>query len=85
MSTYRKFDNLVVVCYSDANFVGYVDDKKSTSGYISTIVGGAISTVEAEYVAMFCCYWVGCMAKELYYGIKSVDNILEPLLLYYDN
>jgi len=42
MSTYRKFDNLVVVGYSDANFVGYVDDKKSTSGYISTIVGGAI-------------------------------------------
>ena len=41
MSTYRKFDNLVVVGYSDANFVGYVDDKKSTSGYI-TIVGGAI-------------------------------------------
>jgi len=43
MLTYGKSDNLVVVDYSDADFAGCVDDKKSTSGYIFTLAGGAIS------------------------------------------
>jgi len=43
MLTYGKSDNLVVVGYSDADFAGCVDDKKSTSGYIFTLAGGAIS------------------------------------------
>jgi hypothetical protein len=37
MLTYRKSDKLVVVGYFDADFAGYVDDKKSTSGYIFTL------------------------------------------------
>ena len=34
MLTYRRTDTLEVVGFSDFNYVGCVDDKKSTSGYI---------------------------------------------------
>ena len=52
-----------IVGYSDADYVGNVDNRRSTSGYIFTFVGGAISwrsclqdctsvsTTEAEYIA----------------------------------
>jgi hypothetical protein len=65
MLTYKKSDNLEVVGYSDADFAGCVDTKKSTSGYIFTLAGGAISwksskqtvtassTMQAEFVACY--------------------------------
>ena len=34
MLTYRRTDTLEVVGFSDFNYEDYVDDKKSTSGYI---------------------------------------------------
>ena len=40
---YRQANNLEVVGYSDSNFVGCVDSRKSTSGYIFILVGGTIS------------------------------------------
>ena len=43
MLTYRHTNSLDVVGYSDADFKGYVDDKKSTTGYIFIIVGGVVS------------------------------------------
>jgi hypothetical protein len=43
MLTYKRFDNLEMLGYSDADFVGCVDTKKSTSGYIFTLAEGAIS------------------------------------------
>ena len=42
MLTYKRSDNLEVIGYLDADFAGCVDTKKSTSGYIFTLVGGAI-------------------------------------------
>ena len=65
MLTYRRSDNLEVVGYTDADFAGCVDSKKSTSGYIYTLAGGAItwkkskqclvsaSTMQAEFVACY--------------------------------
>ena len=65
MLTYKKYDNLKVIGYSDADFAGCVDAKKSTSGYIFTLAGGAISwksskqtvtassTMQAEFVACY--------------------------------
>ena len=65
MLTYRKSDVLEVVGYSDADFAGCVDFKKSTSGYVFTLAGGAISwksskqsvtassTMHAEFVACY--------------------------------
>ena len=43
MLTYRRTNSLDVVGYSDVDFKGYVDDKKSTTGYIFIIVGGVVS------------------------------------------
>jgi hypothetical protein len=43
MLTYRRSDKLEVVGYIDADFAGCVDSRKSTSVYIYTLAGGAIS------------------------------------------
>jgi hypothetical protein len=39
--TYRKTESLRIVGVSDSNYAG--DDRKSTSGYVFTLAGGAIS------------------------------------------
>lgn len=74
MLTYKNSDNLEVVGYSDSDFAGCVDTKKSTSGYIVTLAGGAISwksskqtltassTMQAEFVACYEATGAGCMA-----------------------
>ena len=71
MLTYRHTNSLDVVGYSDADFKGCVDDKKSTTEYIFVMVRGVVSwqsakqsmttssTMEAEYVV---CYEVTCHA-----------------------
>jgi hypothetical protein len=41
--TYRHTDHLEVVGYSDSDFAGCVDTRKSTSGYIFLLAKGAIS------------------------------------------
>ena len=55
---------LETICYIDSDFQGDIDSRKSTSGYLFTLNGGAIcwrsvkqtsvvdSTTEAEYVAI---------------------------------
>ena len=42
MSTYRHTNTLEVVGFSDSDYAGYVDDKKSTSGYIFMMVEGDV-------------------------------------------
>jgi hypothetical protein len=64
--TYEKSDApLEIVGYSDSDFMGCLDIEKSTSGYIFTLVNGAISwksskqtittslTMYAEFVACY--------------------------------
>ena len=65
MLIYRHTDTLEVVGFSDSDYTGCVNDKKSTSGYIFMMVEGVISwksvkqilttssTMEAEYVACY--------------------------------
>ena len=60
---YSKSDDFILVGYTDNDFAGSIDDRKSTSGYIFHLGSGAISrdskkqpivtlsTTEAEYVA----------------------------------
>ena len=43
MLTYRHTNILEVVGFSDSDYEGCVDDKKSTSSYIFMMVEGAIS------------------------------------------
>ena len=65
MLTYRKSDQLEIVGYSDSDFAGCQDSRRSTSGYIYMLVGGAISwksakqtliassIIAAEFIACF--------------------------------
>lgn len=63
MLTYRRSDSLEIIGYSDSDFAGCQDSKRSTSGYIYMLAGGAISwrsakqtliafsTMAAEFIA----------------------------------
>ena len=59
---YRRSNHLEVFGYSDSNFVGCIDSRKSTFGYLFLLGEGAISwksaiivssTMEAEFVVCF--------------------------------
>ena len=65
MLTYRRSGSLHIEGYSDSDYMG--DDRKSTSGYIFTLAGGAISwksskqTITASsimYAEFIACYEV---------------------------
>ena len=43
MLMYRRADYLEVTGHLDVNFVDYMDSRKSTSGYIFMLDGGAVS------------------------------------------
>ena len=65
MLTYRRSNHLEIVGYSDLDFAGCVDIRKSTFGYLFMLAGEVISwksakqsviaasTMEAEFVACF--------------------------------
>ena len=97
MLTYRHTDTLEVVGFSDFDYTGCMDDKKSTSGYIFMMAQGVVSwksvkqtlidssTMEAEYVV---CYEVTCYAIWLRNFISTlgvVHFISKPLKLFCDN
>ena len=71
MLTYPRTDTFKVVGFSDSDYAGYVDDKKSTSSYIFLMSEGVVSlksvkqtlttssNIEAKYVV---CYEATCHA-----------------------
>jgi hypothetical protein len=97
MLTYRKSESLEIEGYSDADFAGDADDRKSTSGYIFTLEKGAISwkiskqSVTASsmmYAKFVACYEASGQVtwlKNFVPGLKVVDSIERPLKLYCDN
>ena len=48
MLTYRRSDKLEIIGYSDSDFAGCQDSRKSPSGYIYLLAGGAISWRSAK-------------------------------------
>ena len=48
MLTYRKYDHLEVIGYTDLDFADCVDTRKSTFGYVYLLAGGAISWKSAK-------------------------------------
>jgi hypothetical protein len=97
MLTYRRTDSLEIAGYSDADYAGDVDDRKSMSGYVFTLAGGAISwksfkqtimatsTMVAEYVACYEATGQANWLKKFIPGLRVVDSIQRPLRMYCDN
>lgn len=97
MLTYRRTNNLEVIGYSDSDFVGCIDSRKSTLGYIFLMAGGAVSwrsakqtlidtsTMEAEFVSCFEAISHGVWLKSFFSGHRIIDSISRPLRIYYDN
>ena len=48
MVTYRRFDHFEVIGYLDSDFVGCVDTRKSTLGFVFLLAGGTISWKSAK-------------------------------------
>ena len=97
MLTYKKTENLEVVGYSDADFAGCVDTKKSTSGYVFMLANGAISwksskqsltaasMMQAEFMACYEAVGKVVWLKGFIPRLRVVDSISKPLSLYCDN
>ena len=97
MLTYRRSDHLEVIGYSDSDFAGCVDTRKSTFSYLFLLAGGAISwksakqsviaasTMEAEFVACFEATVHGLWLRNFISRLWIVNSIAKPLKIYCDN
>nr|XP_048331620.1 secreted RxLR effector protein 161-like [Ziziphus jujuba var. spinosa] len=93
MLMYKQTENLEVIGYSDADFAGCVDSKKSTSGYIFMLASGTVSwrsakqtltatsTMEVEFLSCFEATSHGVWLKSFISGLQVVDSISRPLRL----
>jgi hypothetical protein len=97
MLTFMRSDSLEVTGYSDSDFAGCIDSRKSTFGYLFMLTGGAIlwksvkqiiiasSTMEAEFVACFEATVHGLWLRNFISGLGIVDSVSKPLRIYCDN
>ena len=97
MLTYKRLDDLEVIGYSDSDYAGCLDSRRSTSGYIFMLAGGAISwrsakqtlvatsIMEAEFVSCFETSSQDIWLKSFISGLRIVDSIRKPLRIYCDN
>ena len=97
MLTYRRSDSLEIFGYSDSDFTGRQDSKRSTSGYVYMLSGGAISwrsaqhtliassTTTGEFVACYEASNHGIWLLNFVTGLHVVKGIERPLKLYCDN
>ena len=94
---YRRTDNLEVIGYSDFDFAGCIDSRKSTFGYIFLMASGAVSwrsakhtltatsTIEAEFVSCFEATSHGVWLNSFISGLRIMDSISRPLRIYCNN
>jgi len=59
MLTYKRFDHLVVIEYTDSDFADSVDTRKSTFCYVYLLAGGAISWKSGETLSHCCIHHGG--------------------------
>jgi len=97
MLTYRRFDHLEVIGYSDSNFTGCVDTRKSTLGFVFLLAEGVVSwksakqsvvaasTMEAEFLAHFEATIQANWLWNFISGLGIVDSIARLLKMYCDN
>ena len=86
-----------IIGYSDSDFAGCQDSRRSTSGYVYLLGGGAISwksakqtlitssTMAAEFVACYEASNHGIWLRNFVTGLRIVEGIERPLKLYCDN
>ncbi|RVW84956.1 Retrovirus-related Pol polyprotein from transposon TNT 1-94 [Vitis vinifera] len=97
MLTYRRSSHLEIVGYSDSDFAGCLDSRRSTSGYIFMLAGGAVSwksvkqtlvassTMEAEFIACYEASNHGIWLRNFVTQLRIVDGIEKPLRINCDN
>ena len=83
--------------FSDADWAGDVDDRKSTSGYIFSVGGApvswksrkqscvALSTAEAEYISLTIAAQEAIWSNRLLSELQLQKEPLEPAIIYEDN
>ena len=97
MLTYRRSGHLEVIGYTDSNFPGCIDTRKSTFDYMYLLAGGVISwksakqsvivasTMEAEFVACFEATVQANWLQNFISGLGVVNTIVKRLKIYCDN
>lgn len=94
--TYVK-DNKKVKAYTDSDWAGDADDRKSCSGNVITLAGGpiswksrkqasiALSTMEAEYAALSEVARETVYIKRLFIHMGFIDYVKSPIDVFCDN
>ena len=97
MLTYRRTSNLEVVGYSDSDYAGCKDARKSTFGYLFFLADGAISwksgkqsviatsTMEAEFIACFEVTVQSFWLRNFCNGLSIIGTIAKQMRIYCDN
>ncbi|XP_052736591.1 secreted RxLR effector protein 161-like [Vigna angularis] len=97
MLTYRKSNHLEVIGYSDLDYAGCVDSRKSTFGYVYLLARGAISwksakqsvittsTMEVEFVACFEAMVHALWLRNFVLRFGIINSIVRPIRIYCDN
>ncbi|RVW71044.1 Retrovirus-related Pol polyprotein from transposon TNT 1-94 [Vitis vinifera] len=89
--------HLEIMGYSDSDFAGCLDSRRSTSGYIFMLAGGAISwksfkqtliassIMEVEFIACYEASNHGIWLRNFVTQLRIIDGIEKPLRINYDN
>ncbi|XP_068666378.1 secreted RxLR effector protein 161-like [Aristolochia californica] len=97
MLTYQRSDSLEIIGFSNSDFTGCQDSKRSTSSYIFMLGEGVISwkfakqtliassTMVAEFIASFEESNHEIRLRNFVTGLRMVDSIDMPLKIYSDN
>ncbi|XP_047174417.1 secreted RxLR effector protein 161-like [Vigna umbellata] len=97
MLTYRRSYHLEVIGYSDSDYAGCVDSRKSIFGHVYLLAGGEISwksekqsviatsTMEAEFVACFEATVHALWLRNFVSRLGIIDSIARPITIYCDN
>ncbi|RVW21180.1 Retrovirus-related Pol polyprotein from transposon TNT 1-94 [Vitis vinifera] len=87
MLTYRRSSHLEIVGYSDSDFVGYLDSRRSTLGYVFMLAGGVVSwksvkqtlivssTMEAEFISCYKASNHGIWLRNFITQLRIIDGL----------
>ncbi|XP_050147280.1 secreted RxLR effector protein 161-like [Malus sylvestris] len=97
MLVYNCVQNMEMIAYTYSDMAGCVDDRKSRSGYMFILAGGAISwkstkqkatassTMEAEFISYYTASKQAICIKNMMKCLRVIDYIEKPLKVYCDN